>query len=127
MLSRVVTDLVTGAGLKFDERGVHELKGLPGRWDLFTASAWRLVLAGFSRAAPRPTCGTKRTWRHSSPKSVMRCKADIGRAARGPRGALKSGRRKSLLVHRAAARATVAAPAIATRTGRLRARSNIFR
>jgi len=38
LVSRVVTDLVAGAGLKFDNRGVHELKGLPGRWDLFAAS-----------------------------------------------------------------------------------------
>ncbi len=36
-VSRVVTDLVAGAGLKFSERGSHELKGLPGRWDLFAA------------------------------------------------------------------------------------------
>jgi pimeloyl-ACP methyl ester carboxylesterase len=39
LVSRVVTDLVAGAGLKFTERGAHELKGLPGRWDLFAASA----------------------------------------------------------------------------------------
>jgi pimeloyl-ACP methyl ester carboxylesterase len=39
LVSRVVTDLVAGAGLKFTERGSHELKGLPGRWDLFVASA----------------------------------------------------------------------------------------
>ena len=39
LVSRVVTDLVAGAGLKFAERGPHELKGLPGRWDLFAASA----------------------------------------------------------------------------------------
>jgi class 3 adenylate cyclase len=39
LVSRVVSDLVAGAGLKFDERGAHELKGLPGRWDLFAASA----------------------------------------------------------------------------------------
>ncbi len=39
LVSRVVTDLVAGAGLKFTERGSHELKGLPGRWDLFAASA----------------------------------------------------------------------------------------
>jgi class 3 adenylate cyclase len=39
LVSRVVTDLVAGAGLKFTERGSHELKGLPGRWDLFSASA----------------------------------------------------------------------------------------
>jgi pimeloyl-ACP methyl ester carboxylesterase len=38
LVSRVVTDLVAGAGLKFFERGSHELKGLPGRWDLFAAS-----------------------------------------------------------------------------------------
>jgi class 3 adenylate cyclase/pimeloyl-ACP methyl ester carboxylesterase len=39
LVSRVVTDLVAGAGLKFSERGTHELKGLPGRWELFAASA----------------------------------------------------------------------------------------
>ncbi len=50
LVSRVVTDLVAGAaGLKFSERGSHELKGLPGRWDLFAASglmgvgAWSVV------------------------------------------------------------------------------------
>jgi class 3 adenylate cyclase len=37
LVSRVVTDLVAGAGLRFAERGSHELKGLPGRWDLFAA------------------------------------------------------------------------------------------
>jgi class 3 adenylate cyclase/pimeloyl-ACP methyl ester carboxylesterase len=39
LVSRVVTDLVAGAGLKFSERGAHEFKGLPGRWDLFAVSA----------------------------------------------------------------------------------------
>lgn len=39
LVSRVVTDLVAGAGLRFSERGSHELKGLPGRWDLFAASS----------------------------------------------------------------------------------------
>jgi class 3 adenylate cyclase/pimeloyl-ACP methyl ester carboxylesterase len=39
LVSRVVTGLVAGAGLKFSERGSHELKGLPGRWDLFAATA----------------------------------------------------------------------------------------
>lgn len=38
LVSRVVTDLVAGAGLKFADRGSFELKGLPGRWDLFAAS-----------------------------------------------------------------------------------------
>ena len=38
LVSRVVTDLVAGAGLKFSERGSFELRGLPGTWDLFAAS-----------------------------------------------------------------------------------------
>src|SRR6195256_4512807 len=39
LVSRVVTDLVAGAGLKFAERGSYELKGLPGRWGFFSSSA----------------------------------------------------------------------------------------
>jgi class 3 adenylate cyclase len=38
LVSRVVTDLVAGSGLRFAERGSFELKGLPGKWDLFAAS-----------------------------------------------------------------------------------------
>lgn len=38
LVSRGVTDLVGGAGLKFADRGSHELKGPPGRRDLFAAS-----------------------------------------------------------------------------------------
>jgi len=30
-----VKDLVVGAGLRFEDRGVHELKGVPGRWGLY--------------------------------------------------------------------------------------------
>jgi class 3 adenylate cyclase len=39
LVSRVVTDLVAGAGLRFAERGSHELKGLPGRFELYAAGA----------------------------------------------------------------------------------------
>jgi class 3 adenylate cyclase/alpha-beta hydrolase superfamily lysophospholipase len=38
LVSRVVTDLVAGAGLRFSDRGSFELKGLPGRWDLYAVS-----------------------------------------------------------------------------------------
>ena len=38
LVSRVVTDLVAGAGLRFSERGSYELKGIPGQWELFAAS-----------------------------------------------------------------------------------------
>jgi len=35
-VSRTVTDLVTGSGIAFDDRGEHQLKGVPGAWQLFT-------------------------------------------------------------------------------------------
>ena len=35
LVSRTVTDLVAGSGLEFDDRGEHDLKGVPGRWQLF--------------------------------------------------------------------------------------------
>ncbi len=38
-VSRVVTDLVAGSGLRFVERGAFELKGLPGQWQLYFVSA----------------------------------------------------------------------------------------
>ena len=38
LVSRTVTDLVAGSGLGFRERGDHELKGLPGRWQLYEAT-----------------------------------------------------------------------------------------
>jgi class 3 adenylate cyclase len=34
-VSRTVKDLVAGSGLEFEDRGVHELKGIPGAWELF--------------------------------------------------------------------------------------------
>jgi class 3 adenylate cyclase/pimeloyl-ACP methyl ester carboxylesterase len=36
LVSRTVTDLVTGSGIQFDDRGEHELKGVPGSWKLFS-------------------------------------------------------------------------------------------
>jgi pimeloyl-ACP methyl ester carboxylesterase/class 3 adenylate cyclase len=35
LVSRTVTDLVAGSGIRFSERGEHELKGVPGTWLLF--------------------------------------------------------------------------------------------
>ena len=34
-VSQTVRDLVAGAGLEFEERGEHELKGVPGAWRLY--------------------------------------------------------------------------------------------
>jgi class 3 adenylate cyclase len=35
LVSRTVTDLVAGSGIEFEDRGEHELKGVPGSWTLF--------------------------------------------------------------------------------------------
>jgi len=36
LASRTVVDLVIGSGLRFDDRGSHVLKGVPGKWQLFS-------------------------------------------------------------------------------------------
>jgi class 3 adenylate cyclase/pimeloyl-ACP methyl ester carboxylesterase len=38
LVSRTVHDLVAGSGLTFQSRGDHELKGIPGRWELFAVT-----------------------------------------------------------------------------------------
>ena len=35
LVSRTVADIVVGSGLDFDDRGEHQLKGVPGRWQVF--------------------------------------------------------------------------------------------
>jgi class 3 adenylate cyclase len=35
MVSSTVKDLVVGSGIRFDDRGIHRLKGVPGEWRLF--------------------------------------------------------------------------------------------
>ena len=37
LVSSTVKDLVAGSGLAFEDRGVHELKGIPGEWQLYAA------------------------------------------------------------------------------------------
>jgi class 3 adenylate cyclase len=39
LVSRTVRDLVVGSDLKFDDRGTHELKGVPEEWQLYAAVA----------------------------------------------------------------------------------------
>jgi class 3 adenylate cyclase len=39
LVSRTVRDLVAGSGLRFDERGEHELKGVPDRWSLYAVAS----------------------------------------------------------------------------------------
>jgi class 3 adenylate cyclase len=39
LVSSTVRDLVAGSGIRFEDRGVHELKGVPGEWRLFAVSS----------------------------------------------------------------------------------------
>jgi len=38
LVSQTVRDLVVGSGLEFEDRGVRELKGVPGEWRLFAVN-----------------------------------------------------------------------------------------
>jgi class 3 adenylate cyclase len=39
LTSRTVKDLVAGSGIEFHDRGEHQLKGVPGRWQLFAVAS----------------------------------------------------------------------------------------
>jgi class 3 adenylate cyclase len=38
LVSQTVRDLVAGSGIEFVERGAHELKGIPGEWQLYAVN-----------------------------------------------------------------------------------------
>jgi len=38
IVSNTVKDLVAGSGLRFEDRGMHALKGVPGDWRLYLAA-----------------------------------------------------------------------------------------
>jgi class 3 adenylate cyclase len=38
LVSQTVKDLVAGSGLTFDDRGTHQLKGVPGEWRLYAVA-----------------------------------------------------------------------------------------
>jgi len=39
LVSATVKDLVIGSGIDFEDRGEHELKGVPGSWRLFAVTS----------------------------------------------------------------------------------------
>jgi class 3 adenylate cyclase/pimeloyl-ACP methyl ester carboxylesterase len=49
LVSQTVKDLVAGAGVEFEQRGEHELKGVPGSWRLYSVAD----VAGHAQAPPR--------------------------------------------------------------------------
>ena len=39
LVSSTVKDLVAGSGIEFADRGLHELKGVPGEWRLYAVTS----------------------------------------------------------------------------------------
>ena len=37
LVTRTVKDLTAGSGIEFEPRGTHELRGVPGEWEVFVA------------------------------------------------------------------------------------------
>ncbi|MEX2447353.1 MAG: adenylate/guanylate cyclase domain-containing protein [Solirubrobacterales bacterium] len=77
LVSRAVRDLVVGSGIDFEERGAHELKGVPGSWDLLAVAA---AGAGESR---------RETFRAGRPDRLA---PNMGVSRRGDRFALRVAR-----------------------------------
>ena len=38
LVSRTIRDLVAGAPIRLESRGTHELKGVPGSWEIFAVA-----------------------------------------------------------------------------------------
>jgi hypothetical protein len=75
-----VRDLVVGSGIEFDDRGTHELKGVPGAWQL-------LAVAG-ARTDPEPTVTVMEAGDQLAPNSTLVTKGDrtaLRLARRAPR------------------------------------------
>lgn len=68
IVTGVVKDLVPGSGFQFEDRGVHQLKGVPGEWRLLALAG----VDGQSRPPHWPQNSSGNTWRRSSlPPSLV--------------------------------------------------------
>lgn len=54
LVSSAVRDLVVGSGIEFEDRGAHQLKGVPGDWQLLAVAADGRVSAGETTATTAP-------------------------------------------------------------------------
>jgi len=52
VVSSTVRELVVGSGMQFDDRGEHELKGVPGSWRLYGLADGRAPREELDAAAP---------------------------------------------------------------------------
>jgi len=78
LVSSTLRDLVIGSGLEFEERGAHELKGVPGEWRLLAvASPWRWVSAKLISPAVS-TCARDNYDFRKNPSWVLVCEILLG-------------------------------------------------
>jgi hypothetical protein len=63
LVSGAVKDLVVGSGLRFADRGEHELKGVPGRWSLYAVGPDDDSAPRLAPAAEQMTAGDRMTVR----------------------------------------------------------------
>ncbi len=71
LVSQTVRDLAAGSGLRFDDRGTHPLRGVPGEWHLYVVSrtgerdgeATDITAGAARRAAAVRTARSRSIWR----------------------------------------------------------------
>lgn len=54
LVSSTVKDLVAGSGLRFEDRGMHRLKGVPDEWHLFSVERGSEEMPARPRPLPQP-------------------------------------------------------------------------
>ena len=63
LVSSTVRDLVAGSGLRFDDRGLHSLKGVPGEWQVLAVTGGRdaptVAIGPGNQLAPNSTLITR--------------------------------------------------------------------
>jgi class 3 adenylate cyclase len=87
VVSGTVCDLVVGSGIEFDDRGSHELKGVPGRWRLYSVAADRprdsRAVQSVNHEAAAMTPGPRETMRPIDRAAVAVAKHAPGLARTG--------------------------------------------
>ena len=78
LVSRTIRDLVVGSGLAFETRGVHELKGVPGEWELLA-----VVHPGSDQATADPVAQLEVQGPRSAQRPTDRVVAALARRAPG--------------------------------------------
>jgi class 3 adenylate cyclase len=65
LVSSTVKELVAGSDINFDDRGQHQLKGVPGSWRLWAVLDWRVSPIRTPAYPVHLIAGVKtRSWRY---------------------------------------------------------------